>query len=284
MALSCRLSDLPPFPTWRARSHGEYQVLWPDVWPLHKSLTDRAQQAVEGRSLRGFSVPAGQFVDFAVSYREGGEINWRETVVCPVTGLNNRQRAAFHLFALEYGNRQDARIFVTEQITPFYRFLHGLFPNVIGAEYLPGLAPGAEDERGIRHEDLTQLSFGDAEFDAILTFDVLEHVPDYRSALRECVRVLKPGGRLYLTVPFTYGPETIVRARLSPDGGIEHLLEPEYHGDPMASGGVLAYYNFGFPLLDEMRAAGFSDAFVGLFNSVEFGYPGVMQSIFVCVK
>ena len=50
-----------------------------------------------------------------------------------------------------------------------------------------------------------------------------------------------------------------MRARVLADGGIEHLLEPEIHGDPVA-GGVLCYYHFGWDLLDALRAAGFRDA------------------------
>lgn len=44
----------------------------------------------------------------------------------------------------------------------------------------------------------------DAFFDVILSTQVLEHVEDYRGYLRECWRLLKPGGTLVLTVPGMY--------------------------------------------------------------------------------
>lgn len=50
------------------------------------------------------------------------------------------------------------------------------------------------------------LPFDDATFDALLTFDVLEHVQDARAVLRECKRVLRPGGRIFLVFPSYWHP------------------------------------------------------------------------------
>jgi SAM-dependent methyltransferase len=51
------------------------------------------------------------------------------------------------------------------------------------------------------HCDLTDLAFEDAEFDFVLCNHVLEHVPDDAAAMREMLRVLRPGGIAVLTVP-----------------------------------------------------------------------------------
>lgn len=50
------------------------------------------------------------------------------------------------------------------------------------------------------------LPFEDETFDAILTFDVFEHVTDLQKTLNECHRVLKKGGRLFLVFPSYYHP------------------------------------------------------------------------------
>lgn len=49
------------------------------------------------------------------------------------------------------------------------------------------------------------LPFVDASFDLVICHHALEHIPDVDGTLREIGRVLKPGGRLYISVPNGYG-------------------------------------------------------------------------------
>ena len=51
-----------------------------------------------------------------------------------------------------------------------------------------------------------QLPMDDETFDAILSFDVLEHVQDPARVLGECQRVLKPGGRTFFVFPGFFHP------------------------------------------------------------------------------
>jgi SAM-dependent methyltransferase len=59
-------------------------------------------------------------------------------------------------------------------------------------------------ERGhdrVLKADLGRLPFPDASFDVVTALDVLEHVDDHVGALRECRRILAPGGRMFIFVP-----------------------------------------------------------------------------------
>lgn len=50
------------------------------------------------------------------------------------------------------------------------------------------------------------LPFDDSTFDAVLTYEVFEHVRDPERALAECYRVVKPGGRMFVVFPSYYHP------------------------------------------------------------------------------
>ena len=67
----------------------------------------------------------------------------------------------------------------------------------------------------LERQDARELTYPDELFDAVYSVSVVEHIPDDgdSAALREIGRVLRPGGRACLTVPFAVGgySETWVR-------------------------------------------------------------------------
>lgn len=198
----------------------------------------------------------------------GQPANLREEMSCPRCRLIARNRAAFALL-LDGLALESADVYLTEQASLAYIWLQALCPGLQGSEYglddrtrarLQGWYASLGGQGGINERDVTRLGFADASLDAIGSFDVLEHVPDYPAALREFARCLRPRGRLVLTAPFVESAAaSLLRARLRTDGSVEHLLEPEIHGDPV-SGGVLCFHHFGWDLLEACRAAGFARA------------------------
>lgn len=50
--------------------------------------------------------------------------------------------------------------------------------------------------------DICNIPAEDNQYDALLCTEVLEHVPDPNLAVKELVRIVKPGGTLLLTAPF----------------------------------------------------------------------------------
>jgi SAM-dependent methyltransferase len=69
------------------------------------------------------------------------------------------------------------------------------YDNVVNFEICPY---STTDVRGVGE----RLPFRDGVFDAVFSFNVLEHVKDPFACAREISRVLKKGGRLYCVVPF----------------------------------------------------------------------------------
>lgn len=52
---------------------------------------------------------------------------------------------------------------------------------------------------------IEQIPVPDSTFDVVLCTEVLEHVPEPIEAVKELVRVLKPGGKMFLTAPLGSG-------------------------------------------------------------------------------
>lgn len=87
-------------------------------------------------------------------------------------------------------------------------------------------------------EDIQQLSFADNRFAFLMCNHVLEHIPDDAAALRECARVVMPGGLAVFTMPGDYDQQP-TRVLATPDAN-----------------GHLRHY--GLDVVEKIRAAGFS--------------------------
>ena len=101
----------------------------------------------------------------------------------------------------------------------------------------------------MRCENLEALSFPDGSLDLQVSQDVMEHVLNPERAFREIARVLKPGGAHVFTVPLVRKHrDTVPRVRQRPDGSLEHLLEPQYHDNPVSDMGSLVATDWGYDI------------------------------------
>jgi SAM-dependent methyltransferase len=275
-----RIRNIDQFKEHRRRNSTNYEL-------INQYESSLLRPGATDFSVKGVSYPANQLVDFKVDYlySDGVHINWRERLVCPITGLNNRLRCSLHLLDLELNPYADSEIYISEQVTPLFSFLRNRFPRIIGSEFLgPHLAPGAL-VNDIRHEDMTNLSFEKESIDYYLSFECFEHIPNYKKAIHEIYRVLRPGGMFLGSFPFDPNCyENIIRAKLDKHGNIVHLMQPEYHGDPVNEKGILCFTIFGWQILDEFRKSKFTDAYAILIWSDLFGYLGGEQILFVAKK
>lgn len=290
--------SLPKLQLIPVHSNQEYEQLQEqeqDLIALVKTFEEKI--LINNQFKNNFTVLANCYIckvqsNFEVNYNYCYEVdgvkipNWREQLVCPSCRLTNRMRASIHIFMQELKPSPQAKIYLTEQLTPLYAYLKHDFPNTIGSEYMGSAIPfGSIAKNGIRNESLTNLSFQNSEFDFILSFDVFEHIPNYRKAFSECYRVLKEQGSLLFTVPFhKWSKENIIRAELNEEGQIIHRREPIYHGDPLSDKGILCFQEFGWNLLEELREVGFNDVVALIYCSDFYGYLGGGHMVFVAKK
>lgn len=82
--------------------------------------------------------------------------------------------------------------------------------------------------------DALALPLPDASLDAVILSEVLEHIPDDKGVLAEAVRVLRPGGRIAVTVP-RYGPERVCWALSDAYHEVEGGHIRIYRGDELAT-------------------------------------------------
>lgn len=191
-----------------------------------------------------------------------------------------------HLLALTGVLTRKSRIYLTEQSSALFRCVRKGFPFAIGSEHLGETIPlGQTNSAGIRNEDLTRLTFPAESVDAVMSFDVFEHIPDYERAFTECGRILKPRGKMLFGVPFdTSSSRNRIRARMHSDGTIEHLASPEYHYDPLQPEGCLCFQHFGWEMLEQLKQAGFSTVSALCYYSRDYGYLGGEQIQFIAEK
>ena len=127
--------------------------------------------------------------------------------------------------------------------------------------------------------DLTNLKFGNDEFDVIICNHVLEHIPDDRKAISELFRVLKKDGFAILQVPISFSTEKTIE---DPTVNTPELRKKKFGQDDHVR-------IYGRDYLDRLRNAGFS---IKLYSfAEEYGLSEaekycliVDEKLFICSK
>ena len=115
-----------------------------------------------------------------------------------------RRKLIASLIKSYYGNQNDLRILdigcgtgaMLDQLAPF--------GEVIGADFAEqalGFCRRRGDRYALARSDARRLPFASNTFDIVTAMDIVEHIDNDKAAMSEIMRVLKPGGRVFVTVP-----------------------------------------------------------------------------------
>lgn len=141
-----------------------------------------------------------------------------------------------------------------------FRYLNRHAGELCFSEFYESVSPGAFYQ-GIQCQDVQKLTYTSNSFDVCTSTEVFEHVPDDLKGFSEIRRVLKPGGIFIFTVPLGSHAQTIERAIITESGSIQHILEPEFHGDPIRGHRpVLSFRNYGRDIVNRLTSQGFAHA------------------------
>lgn len=169
----------------------------------------------------------------------------RESLQCVRCHSNTRNRAMMRYIMSHRPDWRDADIFEAGAGSQLTVALSDTCPHHVPSQLLPDV-PAGESREGFRSEDLERLTLDTDSVDLVLTEDVMEHVFHPQTAFQEIARVLRPGGVHVFTIPFhSTQASSTTRAAIDEGGVIEHLMPPEYHGDPLSEHGVLVVTDFG---------------------------------------
>ena len=156
--------------------------------------------------------------------------------------------------------------------------------NYIASQYFPGVESGTEHQ-GWRCENLEALSFADNSIDLHISQDVVEHLFFPDRVFFEIARTLRPGGMHIFTVPLVNKTRASeICAERGAGGVVKHLLEPEYHGNPVSEQGALVTRRWGYDICDYIfKSSGLFTRIIYL-DALEWGIRAEFIEVLLTMK
>ena len=143
-------------------------------------------------------------------------------LLCPNCGSLQRNRRLWQLLQTEFVKPEMAIL----DFSPS-RCLYRKMKNISGIDYQSTDLSG--DFIADHRYDITNIEVADNTFDLIICYHILEHIPNDALAMKELLRVLKPGAKVLIQTPFKeggiYENESVVneKERLKHFGQEDHV-------------------------------------------------------------
>ena len=172
--------------------------------------------------------------EWELSSEEYEYIDRQQGEVCTACNSNLRSQALAKAILLATGARGPLKRFTVSVRGRLLRLL-----EINRAGHLTEFLTGFNRHRLMEYPQLDMMNMPsdyEGHYDLVVHSDTLEHLPDPVRGLRECYRVLKPGGAICFTVPIVVGRLTRSRSGLPPSyhGSRDHsdyLVHTEYGAD-----------------------------------------------------
>lgn len=207
----------------------------------------------------------------------------RDQLVCGGCGSIPRQRALILVLGIVRPAWRNTSLWELAPAGPASEMLRRECEAYVGSHFWPDVAPGTAVD-GVRCEDVERPSFEDGLLDLVVSSDVFEHVIETDVALAQIARVLRPDGLHVWTTP-RYRDRELSASRVTrTPAGLDHLVPPEYHLDPVDAGGALVTFDWGRDLEERVEAASGMATVAFHIESRRHGLLGEFSEVFVSYR
>jgi SAM-dependent methyltransferase len=206
----------------------------------------------------------------------------RDFYRCVRCGSIPRQRAVKIVLEQYFPNWRELQIHESSPGVRWKRRMSRECKNYVASYYFEGIPFGTHVDDAIC-QNLELQTFGDNQFDVVVTQDVMEHVYNAEAAFSEIARTLRPGGMHIFTTPRYKKQKTAYRAVMK-NGKVKFLAEPAYHRNPIDAKGALVTVDWGDDIEEIVCEASKMKTHAMAFKDRSLGLDGEFLEVFISVK
>lgn len=216
---------------------------------------------------------------------------FRNTLCCLKCNSRPRHRALMHVLKTFFPKWRDLAIHEgSPGWDPLSKRLTSECKNYTASQYDIRVPFGSVVDaprhlaRRYNSENLEDQTFADNSFDLVLTQDVFEHIFRPDLAIKEIARTLKIGGATLMTAPIVMRQHASRRRAFIENGQVKHLLEPQYHGNPLPGEGALVTVDWGYDIVAYLQKHSQLSFLMIKIDDVDKGIRGELNEVIIGFK